>query len=149
MSASQRIVNAIVNTVHPRTAFDNETIKLRAKLIPRFFVRTSHCNFLPSSLLFLSFVREQQISQRISAGGPLAFNPANRWSFTRLAPDCVALATRIGRSENRIMENFESRTNETLRAFNCVHLRQFRGVYIRKCSFVSFPFQSFDRYSLN
>lgn len=145
MSASQRIVNAIVNTVHPRTAFDNETIKLRAKLIPRFFVRTSHCNFLPSSLLFLSFVREQQISQTISPGGPLAFNPANRWSYTLQIP----LATRIGRSENRIMENFESRTNETLRAFNCVHLRQFPGVYIRKCSFVSFPFQSFDRYSLN
>lgn len=100
MSASQRIVNAIVNTVHPRTAFDNETIKLRAKLIPRFFVRTSHCNFLPSSLLFLSFVREQQISQTISAGGPLAFNPANRWSYTRLVPDSSRDTNRkIGKSD--------------------------------------------------
>lgn len=59
-AVSQRIVNAIVNTVHPRTEFDNETIKLCAKSIRHFFVEPSF--FLPSFL----YARKGFLSRRWS-----------------------------------------------------------------------------------
>lgn len=138
MSASQRIVNAIVNTVHPRTAFDNETIKLRAKLIPRFFVRTSHCNFLPSSLLFLSFVREQQISQTISAGGPLAFiliPPIDGRSRSRFLSRHESEDRKIGLW--KISNRGRTKRSERLIAFIYDNFQAFTFVSVR-----SFPFHS-------
>lgn len=119
----------------PRLITRNNKI-MRKIEIRRFFAPI--LTFLP---FFHSLSRKRFLEERISssfAGGPRsAFNPANRWSFTRLeyAYDSLQIpfidTNRKEGKEDRIMENFERLNREQ----SVMH--RFTTIYVCKYSFRS------------
>lgn len=103
--------------------------------IRRFFAPI--LTFLP---FFHSLSRKRFLEERISssfAGGPRsAFNPANRWSFTRLeyAYDSLQIpfidTNRKEGKEDRIMENFErlNREQSVMHRFTTIYV-SFQSIY--------------------
>lgn len=118
----------------PRLITRNNKI-MRKIEIRRFFAPI--LTFLP---FFHSLSRKRFLEERISssfAGGPRpAFNPANRWSFTRLeyAYDSLQIpfidTNRKEGKEDRIMENFErlNREQSVMHRFTTIYV-SFQSIY--------------------